>query len=160
MNCARSSFASAVAILALGGVLAAAGQTTTQAPPMKSVLAGKKIIPPARGEVNIEFTSPVAKRVDKTLVTTIMVKNIGTAPIARLTVTETWYNDAGQIVSGNKGSIDGLLQPGEVKPVVVQTPIDLKMSRSAMTFSHANGTVKEKRVPKLVPTPAASPAPK
>ena len=97
---------------------------------MKSVLAGKKIIPPARGEVHIEFTSPVAKRVDKTLVTTIMVKNIGTAPIARLTVTETWYSDAGQIVSGNKGSIDGLLQPGEVKPVVVETPIDLKMSRS------------------------------
>ena len=84
-----------------------------------------------------------------------MVKNIGTAPIARLTVTETWYSDAGQIVSGNKGSIDGLLQPGEVKPVVVETPIELKMSRSAMTFTHANGTVKEKRVPKLVPTRAA-----
>ena len=152
MNRVRS-FAGTFAVVALGAGALAAGQAPAEAPPMKSVLAGKKIVPPARGEVQIEFTSPVTKRVEKTLVTTIMVKNIGLAPIARLTVTETWYNAGGQIVSGNKGAIDGLLQPGEIKPVVVETPVDLEMSRNVMKFSHANGGVKEKRVAKLVPTP-------
>lgn len=154
MNRVRCSVAGTFAVVVLGVSVVAAGQAP-EAPPMKSVLAGKKVIPPARGEVQIEYTAPVTKRVEKTLVTTIMVKNIGLAPIARLTVTETWYNGAGTVVSGNKGAIDGLLQPGEIKPVVVETPVDLEMSRNVMKFTHANGAVKEKRVPKLVPTPPA-----
>jgi hypothetical protein len=121
---------------------------------MKSVLAGKKFIPPAKGEVRIEYTNPVVKRTKDSVVTTITVKNIGLAPIARLTVNETWFNANGNIVSGNKGAIDGLLQPGEVKPLVVETPYKEGMDRSSMKFSHANGSVKEQRVAKLVATPA------
>jgi hypothetical protein len=145
-----------MAVALLGWDLALAQQAPPPAtPPMKSVLAGKKLIPPAQGEVPIEFTTPVSTRTKDSIKTTIMVKNVGTAPIARLTVNETWFSDAGAVVSGNRGFIDGLLQPGEVKPLVVETPFKDGMSRSSMKFTHANGAIKEKKVPKLVATPPA-----
>ena len=143
----------AIAVALLGADLALAQQTA--APPMKSVLGGKKLIPPAQGEVPIEFTAPVSTRTKDAIKTTVMVKNVGTAPIARLTINETWFSDAGAVVSGNRGFIDGLLQPGEVKQILIDTPFKTGMSRSSMKFSHANGSVKEKRVAKLVATPPA-----
>ena len=139
---------------------AAPATPATQAPPMQSVLAGRKIVPPARGEVLVEYTTAITRRDGPNVVTRLQVKNIGLAPIARLTFTETWYDKAGVIVTGNKGVINGLFQPGDVQSLTISTPYDARMSGNRQGFSHANGTVKTTRVVKFdVPKqPAAAQA--
>jgi hypothetical protein len=122
---------------------------TTQAPPMKSILAGKKFTPPIKGQADVEFTKPVTKKEKNEVVTRIVVKNISSAPIPRLTVSETWYSKDSQMVGGSKGYINGLLQPGEVKTIEIRTPYDPKMSANNWNFSHANGTVKTHLVKSL-----------
>ena len=79
----------------------------------------------------------------------LQVKNVGRAPISRLTFTETWYDKAGVIVTGNKGVINGLFQPGEIQTLTISTPYDARMSGNRQGFSHANGTVKTTRVAKF-----------
>jgi len=130
-----------------------------KAPPMTSVLAGKKFTPPVRGEALVEFTAPVTKREKDMVVTRITVRNASTGPIARLTVDETWYDKANAVITGGKGMLTVVLQPGEVQTVVIQTPFKPGMNANNFTFSHINGTVKPTRVPKLEAPPAAPAAP-
>ena len=158
--------ASAAAVLAAQATQAPATQTpatqtpAVKAPPMQPILAGRKIVPPARGEVLVEYTTAVTKRDGPNVVTRLQVKNVGSAPISRLTFTETWYDKAGVIVTGNKGVINGLFQPGEIQALTISTPYDARMSGNRQGFSHANGTVKTTRVAKFdVPKPAAGAAP-
>jgi hypothetical protein len=143
----------AVAALCLGAALlpsAASAQSTSQQP-MTSVLAGKKFTPPIKGEAVVEFTQPVTKKDPKTnmVVTKITVRNASNAPIPRLTIDETWFDKSGALVTGGKGVINGLLQPGEVKVVEITTPYNAKMNSNSWNFSHANGTVKPKKVKSL-----------
>lgn len=145
MTRARSVFAATLA----GGSLVAAialadqsGQGTTQAPPMQSILAGKKFVQPVKGQADVEFTKPVTKREKNLVVTKIVVKNISPAPIPRLTIDETWYSKDSQMVTGGKGFVNGLLQPGEIATIEIRTPYDPKMNANQWMFSHANGTVK------------------
>jgi hypothetical protein len=147
MNRARFAVAATVigTTLLAGAVLA-----QSQAPPMKSVLAGKKFVPPAKGQVEIEFTQPVTKRDKDMVVTTITVKNIHvSAPIARLVIDETWYGKDGSVVTRGRGVINGLLGPGEVQTVTIQTPYKAGMNANNWNFNHANGTIKPKKVAKL-----------
>ena len=153
MNRARFPLAATFAASALSvGLLA--GQAA-QAPEMKSVLAGKKLTPPARGEVIVEFTSPVRKAVKDMIETSFQVKNIGLAPIARLTITQTWFDKAGAVIGGGKGVADGLLQPGEIQKIVIESPKKETYNSDSFNFTHANGAVKPKQVAKLVAAPAA-----
>ena len=156
MNRARAAFgATLVATLLTAGTALA----QAQAPPMTSVLAGKKFTPPIKGEALIEFTPPVTKREKDMVVTRITVRNASLAPVPRLTVSETWYDAGGAIVTGGKGMVNGLLQPGEVQIVTIQTPYNAKMKSNNYNFSHANGSVKPQRVAKLEGAPdAAAPA--
>ncbi len=135
---------------------------TPQAPPMTSILAGKKFTPPIRGQADVEFMKPVTKREKNEVVTRIVVRNISNAPIPRLTVAETWYSKDSQMVGGSKGFVNGLLQPGEITTIEIRTPYDPKMNANNWNFSHANGTVKTHLVKSLdVPKePAAKAAPK
>jgi len=163
MNRARLSFAATLVVLALGAAGAAA-QGTAAAPPMKSVLAGKKLTPPARGEVVVEYTKPVTKPLKRgnedLVVTTFQVKNPGLAPIARLAIIETWFDKASQQVGGGKGTIEGLLQPGEVKTITIESVYKPSFNGDSFNFTHANGSVRPKQVAKLTPgTPAAPAAP-
>jgi hypothetical protein len=135
-----------------------AQQTTTSMP---SVLAGKKVVPPLKGDAVIEFTAPQTARVGNNIVTKITVKNLSPAPVARLRVNETWYDKAGGVVGGNQGFINGLIQPNEIQVITIETPYKQGMDRNNFTFAHANGTVnKPRRVAKLEPAkqPAATPA--
>jgi hypothetical protein len=120
-----------------------------QAPPLQSVLAGKKFTPPIKGIADVEYTKPVTKRDKNMVVTKITVKNISNAPIPRLTIDETWFSKDNQLVTGGKGFINGLLQPGEVKTIEIQTPYDPKMNANSWNFSHANGAVKPHQVKSL-----------
>ena len=154
MNRARLVFAATLVGvgLAAGTALAQA----TQAPIFTPILSGKKFVAPVKGEAPVEFTRPVTRREKEMVVTRIEVRNAATAPIARLTVDETWYDKGGATVAGGKGSINGLLQPGEVKTLVIETPYSAKMSANNYNFSHANGTVKPQRIDKMPKDPAAA----
>ena len=137
---ARNAFAATLTGAALcGAVLLAQTQTP---PPMKSVLAGKKLTPPIKGQADVDFVKPVSKREKDMVVTVFTVKNIANGPIPRLTIDETWYGKDNQIVAGGKGYINGLLQPGEIKTIEIQTPYNAKMTSNQYMFSHANGSVK------------------
>jgi hypothetical protein len=145
MNRARYLLAATLA----GASLAAVPAVAQQSPPMQSVLAGKKFVPPLKGVADIQILQPVTKREKDMVVTTIKVKNVSNAPIARLTCSETWYDAKNQIVTGGKGVINGLLQPGEIQTLTIETPFNAAMKSNNWNFSHANGEVKPKKVAKL-----------
>ncbi len=147
MNRARLSFAATLVGASL--VATAVFAQTPAAPPMTSVLAGKKFTPPFKGQADLDFTSPVTKNVNGMVTTTIMVKNNMNAPLLRLTIDETWYDAAGGLVGGGKGVLPRL-EPGEVGTVKIETPFNAKMKANNYNFAHANGTIKPHKVPKLV----------
>lgn len=155
MTRARFVFAATLvfASLAAGTALAQTAPPTQAAPPpLTPILAGKKLTPPLRGQADVEFTQPASKRTGDTVTTTIQVKNISSGPIARLTIDETWYDGVGatgNVVAGGKGVINGLLQPGEIGTVKIETSFNPKMKASNWNFSHANGAIKPHRVAKL-----------
>jgi hypothetical protein len=155
MNRARFAVAATLLTAVYAGAALAA---QVQAPPMSPVLAGKKITPPLKGEALVEFTQPVTKAIPgkSIVVTTIKVRNSSLAPIARLQVSETWYDKGGAIVAGGRGTINGLLQPGEIQTITIETPYNAKMSSNNWNFTHANGSVKPAKVKTLEPKDAAA----
>lgn len=151
----------AVAATLISTTMFAGAVVAAQSTHLEPVLAGRKIVPPLRGEAQIEYTQPVTKPLPgKSLVQTqIKVKNTSPSPIARLMVAETWYDGAGAIVAGGRGVINGLLQPGEIQTITIETPYSSKMKSNNWNFTHANGTVKLEKVKTLeAPAdPAAAP---
>ena len=160
----RARFAVAATIVTTTVIASAAVAAQVTAPPMTQVLAGKKFTPPVKGEAQVEYTAPVTKaQPGKNLVvTTIKVRNISPAPIARLQIAETWYDKSGAIVAGGRGVINGMLQPQEIQTITIETAYNAKMSANNWNFTHANGAVKPARVKSLdaPPAAAAAPAPK
>jgi hypothetical protein len=150
-----------VAATLVGASLVAAHAQTPAAPPMTSVLAGKKFTPPFKGQADVDFTKPVSKNEKGMVTTTIMVKNNAAGPLLRLTVDETWYDAAGGLVTGGKGIINRL-EAGEVGTIKIETPYNPKMKANNYNFTHANGTIKPHAVAKLTAAgdkePAAKPA--
>src|SRR5262245_33411872 len=128
-----------------------------QAPPMKSVLAGKKFTPPVRGEATIDIIKQPTRREGTTLITKIQVKNTSPGPIPRLKVAETWFDKDGGMIPGGEAVVNGLLQPNEVTTLEVRTPVNTKMLQSRLQFSHANGTVNAHPV-KTMDSPAVAAA--
>jgi hypothetical protein len=157
----RARFIVAASIAGASIALAAVSAQTPQAPPMQSILAGKKFTPPFKGQADVDFTKPVTKRDKDMVVTTLQVKNTMNAPLLRFTVDETWYDKTGGLVTGGKGVVNRI-EPGEVATVKIETPFNPKMSANNYNFSHANGAVKPHRVDKLTgpgdKEPAAKPA--
>ena len=149
MHCARI----AVATVFVSFFAAPAGAQPTQAPRLPSVLAGKKFTPPLRGEAIVEYTRPTTRRVKDMVITSFKVRNVSAdAPIARLSIRETWYDKAGQagnVVTIGTGVINGLIQPGEIQDIAIETPFRPEMNANNFNFNHANGTVKPVLVPKL-----------
>jgi len=146
---ARYAAAAAIAGVSVVGAVLFAQQAPPAAPPMQSILAGKKFTPPIKGEANIDIVKNPTRRDGATLVTKIVVKNTSAAPIPRLKVAETWFDKDGNMIPGGEAVINGLLQPNEVQTLEIRTPVNLKMSQSQLQFSHANGTVKPHTVKSL-----------
>jgi hypothetical protein len=148
----RARFALAATIAAaamLGGELIAQTTTTSQTPPMTSVLAGKKLTPPIRGEAALEWVDPKPERKGDMVITRMTVRNASAAPIARLQVDETWYDKSGATVTAGRGVINGLLASGETAVLEIQTPWKAGMSGFQRQYKHANGTIKPVKVNKL-----------
>ena len=137
-----------LATLAALGVLLAPVAAQTPAP--------KKLISPQRGEANVEITKPDTKVTGNEVTTIIMVKNVSPAPIAGFKVEENWYDKGGTPVGGGVYRHTKPLMPNEVIRVELKTPKNTRMNTNQYQFSHANGAVKPKVVPKLVVTPPAT----
>ena len=142
----------AVVATLVGVSLAGPSLLAQKAPEMKPLLAGKKIEPPIKGQAEIEFTTPATKRNGDVVTTNIKVKNISAAPIARLSISETWFDKGQSQVASSSGALDKPLNPGAVETVTIQTPWNAKMNGNSWQFSHANGTIKPKRVAKVEDT--------
>ena len=154
---ARFAVAAAIAGASFVAAPLFAQDSAPQAPPMKSVLAGKKFTPPVRGEATIDIIKQPTKREGTTLVTKILVKNTSPGPIPRLKVAETWFDKDGGMIPGGEAVVNGLLQPNEVQTLEIRTPVNQKMLQSRLQFSHANGTVNAKAV-KTMDAPGAAAA--
>jgi hypothetical protein len=113
--------------------------------------APAKFVPPIRGQAELGFLKPVTKREKNgDIVTVIKVKNLSaTGSIAGLKVDEYWYDKAGDPVSGDTFRYRKPLLPGEVIDVTLRTPHNPKMDRNSYNFTHANGTIKTKQMPKF-----------
>lgn len=148
-------------MLALAGavLLMAAAASAEQAKPAAQPAAPAaqtpptapaKFVPPVRGQAELGFTKPVTKRNGKEIVTEIKVKNLSaTGSIAGLKVDEYWYDKGGNPVTGDTFRHRKPLLPGEVITITLRTPFNEKMHSNNYNFSHANGTIKTKVMPKL-----------
>ena len=160
----------AVAATLISTTMFAGVLVSAQSTQLTPILAGKKIVPPIKGEATIDITQPSTRPLPgKSLVQTIIkVRNSSASPIARLMVAETWYDSGGAIIAGGRGVINGLLQPGEIQTITIETPYSAKMKSNNWNFTHANGTIKPTKVKSLdalataapaAPVPAPAPAP-
>lgn len=135
---------------AIGFVIAPAALAQTPppaAPPAQA--APRKLISPMRGEVTVEFTNPNTSRKGANVVTTMLVKNTSTGPIAGFRIEESWADKTGNLAGGDVYRHPKPLMPGEVITVTLSSPANPRMTSNSFNFIHANGTVKPKRVPKI-----------
>ena len=120
--------------------------------------APRKLVAPVRGEAKVEITKPDTKPGPKEVVTTMLVKNISTAPIAGLKIEENWYK-GNNPVGGDSYRHPRPLPPGEVIQVTLRVPrASIVGARNQYQFTHANGTVKVTTVAKLDAPKPTTPA--
>jgi hypothetical protein len=141
MTRARVGFAAAFVATALFANVTPSGQAVP-VPDLQPVLAGRKFMPPVKGEAVIEYTSPRTARKGDSVVTTITVRNLSPQPIARLAVNEVWYEKDGGVLTAGRAVINGLLQPREIQTLTVSTPWKAGMGSFQRRFIHAGGDVK------------------
>jgi hypothetical protein len=144
----RALLALMFALVVLAGVPAAFAQEATAQEAPKAVW-----INPVRGLAEIQYIQGTPRLEKDIIVTTFQVKNMSSAPIARLTIEEFWWDKARNPVSGDKQFLKKPLAPGEVGTIVLRTPKMPNMDTNNYKFSHQNGEVKPKKVQKFE-TPA------
>ena len=140
----RALLALTFALVVFAGVPAASAQDATAQTPPKAVW-----INPVKGTAEIQYVMGVPKPEKDLIVTTFQVKNMATAPIARLTIEEFWWDKNNNPVSGDKQFLKKPLAPGEVGTIVLRTPKNPSMFRNSYKFSHQNGEIKPKKVQKF-----------
>jgi hypothetical protein len=140
----RALLALTFALVVFAGIPAAVAQEATAQTPPKAVW-----INPVKGIAEIQYVMGVPKPEKDMIVTTFQVKNLATAPIARLTIEEFWWDKNNNPVSGDKQFLKKPLAPGEVGTIVLRTPKNPSMFRNSYKFSHQNGEIKPKKVQKF-----------
>jgi hypothetical protein len=141
-----------VALVAALAVLAAPATFAGQTPAPAAPAAPKKLISPMRGEATIEYTKPNTKVSGTEVVTVITAKNTSISPIAGFKVEENWYDKAGAPVGGDLYRHPKPFLPNEIITITLRTPKKPAMQTNQYNFTHANGTIKLKLVPKLTPS--------
>jgi hypothetical protein len=140
----RALLALAFAFVVFAGIPAAVAQQAAPQEAPKAVW-----INPVRGLAEVQYVQSPSRQEKDMIVTTFQVKNMSAAPIARLTIEEFWYDKARNPVTGDKQFLKKPLAPGEVGTIVLRTPKMPAMDAQMLKFSHQNGEVKVKRVPKF-----------
>jgi hypothetical protein len=156
----RARFVFAATLVGAGLIAGSASAQAPAAPDFKPILAGKNFKPPVRGAAEVEYAKPPVRRQGEFVIDEFKVKNMSSQPIARLTIESIYYEKGGAVIAGGRGFVNGLLQPGEIQTVKVETPYNAKMNSSNYKFTHANGSITPKRVDKLDDPNAAKPAAK
>jgi hypothetical protein len=134
---------------AIGFIVAPAAFAQTPAPATPAAQAPRRLISPVRGEATVEYTTPATKRAGANVVTTLMIKNTSSAPIAGFRLEENWADKAGNLAGGDIYRHPKPFMPGEVINITLTSPFNARMTRNSYNFVHANGTVKPKNVPKI-----------
>ena len=141
------------AFLALCLVVVAASVALAQAAPAQAPAAPvskARFVDTVRGTAEIQYMKPVIRvEKDGTIVTTFQIKNVSPKAIARMTIEEFWYDKGGNPVSGDKQFLKRPLMPQEIGTIILRTPKNANMDRNSYKFSHGNGDVKPKVVPKF-----------
>jgi hypothetical protein len=146
----RASLAVVAALVGASFTGAPGSQLLAQkAPEFHSVLAGKKVEAPFKGQADVEFVQPTTKREGKEIVTTIKVRNASSGSLVRFKITETWFDKGGNVVTASEATLDKPLAANAVETIIIRTPASDKLNGNGFNFSHANGTVKTKRVQKI-----------
>jgi hypothetical protein len=154
MNRMTSTLAAFAGIALLAAGTAVAAQAPKPATPAAAAPAAPaRLAAPIRGAANLGYTKPVTKaeRVNgqQVIVTTIQVKNMSAGAIAGLKIDEFWYDAARNPLPGDTYRSRKPIQPNEIVTVELRTPRDPKMVNNSYNFSHANGTIVPKLLPKL-----------
>ncbi|MBM3807564.1 MAG: hypothetical protein FJW22_05145 [Acidimicrobiia bacterium] len=123
-------------------------QTPAPAAPAAQA-APRKLISPFRGDATVEFTRPVTKRAGANIVTTLMVKNTSSGPLAGFRLEESWSDKTGNLAGGDVYRHPRPLMPNEVISITLTTPYNARMNNNSYNFIHANGNIKPKAVPKI-----------
>jgi hypothetical protein len=131
-------------LLALAGAVLFTVSTAAQTP-----APAPRLTPALRGEAQVAMTPPQVKRTANQLVTTFKVKNLSKQPIAGFKIEEFWYDAKGTVVGGDTFRNPKPIQPDEIITITLTDPLTGKEANNNYKFSHANGTVKPTRVPKL-----------
>jgi hypothetical protein len=134
----RVRYAIGIAVAAaLLSLTAAPSQAQTPAPVLK------KSAPPTRGTAELGYVL-TQKREGKMIVTTFQVKNLAAGSIAGLTITEFWYDKAGNALqgTGDRQRLRLPLQPGEITTLTMRSPEVPGMNAPQYKFEHSNGQVK------------------
>jgi hypothetical protein len=146
MNFQKRTVALAAAI---GFVIAPAALAQTPPPAAPAAQAPRKLISPIRGEATVEYTAPNTSRKGGNVVTTMVIKNTSTGPVAGFRLEESWADKSGNLAGGDVYRHPKPFMPGEVITVTLTTPANPRMTSNSFNFVHANGTVKPKNVPKI-----------
>ena len=138
-----------VALAAAIGFLVAPAAFAQAPAPAPAAQAPRKLISPVRGDATVEYTKPATKRAGANVVTTLMIKNTSSAPIAGFRLEENWADKAGNLAGGDVYRHPKPFMPGEVINITLTTPFNARMTSNSYNFVHANGVVKPKAVPKI-----------
>ena len=98
-------------------------------------------MPTTRGAVNIEYTQPSRRRRGNLVTTTIRIRNQSPHAIAGFQVSEVWYDDDGNVVTGGQTRFREPVLSQQIIDVVIDVPRDRRMERSNTEFIHQNGEV-------------------
>lgn len=134
---------------AIGLMMAPAALAQTPPPAAQETQTRRKLISPIRGEATVEFTAPNTSRKGANIVTTMVVKNTSSGPIAGFRIEESWADKTGNLAGGDIYRHPKPFMPGEIINVTLTSPANARMTSNSFNFVHANGTVKPKRVPKI-----------
>lgn len=140
----RAFMALTLALVLVGGASAALAQTPAGQAPPKAVW-----INPIHGSVDIQFIDSPARVEKGEVVKTFQVKNMSTGPIARLKISQFWWDKNNNPVPGDEQFLKKPLMPGETATIVLRTPKNANMFRDNYKFSHQYGDVKVKKVAKF-----------
>lgn len=102
----------------------------------------KRLVPPVRGEAQIEILRPATTVAGGEVVTKFRIRNASTGSIALLTISETWYDKQGNALGGDSQKWKKPFAPGEVIDMELRTPKKPEFFSNAFQFGHANGKIK------------------
>jgi hypothetical protein len=115
-----------------------ASTTKSKRPPRKKRTSTP---PPVQGLARVHILAPETKVEGNDVVSTVRVRNASKGTITRFSVSEFWYDDAGNATPGGSRTHQEPFLPGEVIVLELRASKDSKFFQNQFEFSHANGDV-------------------